>query len=197
MTRAEEILAEQKRQKDEAYKREHEDDVAKQHEAEVSKRAVDAGYDPADPIGAFHKAVDAFNAERAQFNLDLQNLENAKARFQDEVISNQSKLKATEDAIAAKGKELAAKYAEITAKTQELTDIQSAIQVLGKEIAAKKTELADINDKITLALKKCRTLVLRAEQKSDFYYNLAMSDQWGKFLDYAKRLFRGELNRGQ
>jgi chromosome segregation ATPase len=165
--------------------------ILKTRETELKIQALSDGFDSVDPIGAFHKAVDTFNQEKEQFsaerirhNVNVQLFIEDRKKLVAEISANQDRFKILNDDINAKENLL-------TEKRAELLDIQKAIQTLGNECSTKKGELEDINERITLALKKCRKLVLAAEDRQDYYYSIAMSDQWGKFVYWVKNLFSG------
>ncbi len=201
MSKAEDILRQQKEEQTATKTAEESSRIAKanleEHETQVKRQTIDAGFDPADPIKGWHDAVAAFNKEKDEFdaekqrfaawvtdyNLNLERLNAEKKTFQEEVTAQQVKSKAIDDTISAKAKELAA-------KAQELTDRQKALQVVANEIATKRAELDNINTLINTALRKCKKLVLEAADRHDYYYDLALSNSWGKFTAWVKDLFR-------
>jgi chromosome segregation ATPase len=196
LTAAEEILKQQRAEQ--AKKKQPEQTVLTksfqeqlaEKEAELKLQALNEGFDPANPVKAFHDAVDAFNKEKdefdkrqagydvwvANYNTSLKLLNEAKAKFEKQVIEQATKNKAIETAL--------------TSKKQEMADTQKAIEALSLEISAKQGQLDDIEDRITMALRKCKKLVLSAENKKNYYYDLAMSDTWGRFGAWARNLFR-------
>jgi len=201
MSKAEDILRQQKEEQTATKTAEESAHIVKakleEHETEVKRAAIDAGFDPADPIKGWHDAVASFNKEKDEFdaekqkfavyvtsyNTQLELLNDEKRRFQQEVTAQQARSEVIDDAISTKTKELAT-------KTQELTDRQKALQVVANEIATKKAELDDIKELINAALRKCKNLVLKAEDRADFYYNKSMGDYWGRFANWARHLFR-------
>ncbi len=201
MSKAEEILRQQKEEQTTAKTAEESARVAKAklevHENEVKKAAIDAGFDPADPIKGWHAAVDSFNKEKDEFdaekqkfaawvkdyNLNLERLNTAQKKFQEEVATQQAKSKTTYETLATKSREL-----DTTVK--DIIEKQKIVQTIANQISEKEADLDDVEYRLKIALTKCKKLVLEAEYRHDKYYNLALSDQWGKVVSFTKNLFR-------
>jgi len=201
MSKAENILRQQQGNQTVVKTAEESARIAKaeleKHEAEVKKAAINAGFDPADPIKGFHDAVAAFNKEKDELDKRQQICFTNSSEWMTNYNTNLERLNAEEQRFRQEVAAQQAKQKELVAKSIELDNKKKELQLIVGNIAAKQTELDNIKELTNRALRKCSKLVLEAERRRDEYQGLALAEydealasSWDKFLTWIRNLFR-------